>query len=219
MKSNLIKAVNLFGDSIFDNAVYVGYTNSVSAHLRKNSPMAVQLDAVDGYTTDQVITKAEIEMSRRFGRANGGIVSVGGNDALSIVHEFATPVANIENAFDRIRPHLVRFEASYERMIKKMLEHFELENLRVCTIYDSIPVSRSEHLTESMLIGLNLYNGVITKLADRYGVTILDLRNICTEDSDYSEVSPIEPSSSGGLKIAKAINATFGHKGRNYEPS
>jgi len=119
------------------------------------------------------------------------------------------------DAFERIHPHLVRFEASYDRMLKKMLEHFELENLRVCTIYDAIPVSRSGYLTESMLMGLNLYNGVITKLANRHKVAVLDLRNICTEDSDYSEVSPIEPSFSGGLKIAKAINATFGHVDRD----
>lgn len=216
MKSNLIKAVDLFGDSIFDNAVYVGgYDNSVSAHLKRIGPMDVRLNAVDGFITDEVTRKMEREFHTKYGRANGGIVSVGGNDALSIVDEFMTPVISVLDAFNRIHPHLVRFEASYERMLKKMLEHIELENLRVCTIYDSIPVSRSGYLTESMLMGLNLFNGVITKLADRYKVTVLDLRNICTEDSDYSEASPIEPSSSGGLKIARAINATFGHVDRD----
>ena len=216
MNSNLIKAVDLFGDSIFDNAVYVdGPENSVSGHLRRISPMDVRLNAVDGFVTDDVTRKMEREFHTRYGRANGGIISVGGNDALSIVDEFMSPVVNILDAFERIHPHLIRFEASYDRMLKKMLEHFELENLRVCTIYDAIPVSRSGYLTESMLMGLNLYNGVITKLANRHKVAVLDLRNICTEDSDYSEVSPIEPSFSGGLKIAKAINATFGHVDRD----
>ena len=34
---------------------------------------------------------------------------------------------------------------------------------------------------------------------------VLDLRIICREAQDYSSLSPIEPSSHGGAKIAKAI--------------
>jgi hypothetical protein len=36
---------------------------------------------------------------------------------------------------------------------------------------------------------------------------LLDLRLICTEAADYAPVSPIEPSSRGGQKIAAAIAA------------
>jgi hypothetical protein len=36
---------------------------------------------------------------------------------------------------------------------------------------------------------------------------IIDLRSVCTEAEDYSEISPIEPSDQGGGKIAKAIRA------------
>ena len=71
MKSNLIKAVDLFGDSIFDNAVYVGgYENSVSAHLKRIGPMSVRLNAVDGFITDEVTRKMEREFHTKYGRAN-----------------------------------------------------------------------------------------------------------------------------------------------------
>jgi hypothetical protein len=34
---------------------------------------------------------------------------------------------------------------------------------------------------------------------------VLDLRMICTESGDYSEKSPIEPSSQGGAKLANRM--------------
>jgi hypothetical protein len=37
------------------------------------------------------------------------------------------------------------------------------------------------------------------------GLPVLDLRLICDEARDYSELSPIEPSEIGGAKIAQAI--------------
>jgi hypothetical protein len=41
---------------------------------------------------------------------------------------------------------------------------------------------------------------------------VLDLRMICTEPDDYSEVSPIEPSAMGGEKLAaKMVAAILKH--------
>ena len=37
------------------------------------------------------------------------------------------------------------------------------------------------------------------------GLPVIDLRRVCSEASDYSELSPIEPSGQGGLKIARTI--------------
>ena len=39
-------------------------------------------------------------------------------------------------------------------------------------------------------------------------LTIIDLRFICSEESDYA--NPIEPSGSGGFKIAKSIAGWLG---------
>lgn len=211
---SIVKAVHLHGDSIFDNQPYVEPNEAVVNHLKSISPMSVDLFAVDGHVTVDVIRDANRKLHTKFGKANAAIVSVGGNDALGIVDLFLTPVRHVLDTFDLLQPHLSLFEKNYEKMILKMLEHYNKENLRVCTIYDSIPVKRSAHLTESMLSGLHLFNSIITKVADRHQVSVLDLRNVCTEDSDYSMKSPIEPSSTGGMKIAKAIAATFGHPTR-----
>jgi hypothetical protein len=51
-----------------------------------------------------------------------------------------------------------------------------------------------------------LFNEVILREAIGAGVNLIDLRHICAEASDYSELSPIEPSEQGGKKIVTAIN-------------
>ena len=52
-------------------------------------------------------------------------------------------------------------------------------------------------------VALMTFNDVILRAAFEHGVDVIDLRLICTQDEDYA--NPIEPSGSGGLKIAKAI--------------
>jgi len=50
---------------------------------------------------------------------------------------------------------------------------------------------------------LSLFNDSITRAAFSSGTPVIDLRLICSEDADYA--NPIEPSSQGGRKIARAI--------------
>jgi hypothetical protein len=73
--------------------------------------------------------------------------------------------------------------------------------LAICTIYDSVP-----GLRPSESAGLSLFNEVISKHAISAGETLIDLRLVCDEPTDYSSVSPIEPSAAGGGKIARAIH-------------
>jgi hypothetical protein len=77
----------------------------------------------------------------------------------------------------------------------------------VCTVYDAIPdLGRAEHT------GLCVFNEVILREAVRAGVPVIDLRLICSESSDYAQSSPIEPSASGGGKIARAVGrVVVGH--------
>jgi hypothetical protein len=70
----------------------------------------------------------------------------------------------------------------------------------VCTIYDSIPNMERWELT-----ALSVFNDTIIREAARAGVPVIDLREICTEREDYAFVSPIEPSTVGGFKIAQAV--------------
>ena len=76
--------------------------------------------------------------------------------------------------------------------------------LLVCTIYDAIPGLPPEFVT-----ALGLFNDVIVREAIQHGLAVLDLRMICTEPADYSAISPIEPSSQGGAKLAASLVAVM----------
>ena len=83
-----------------------------------------------------------------------------------------------------------------------MLEHVVAlgRNVTVCTVYDCIP-----DLEPMAHAALSMFNEVILREAISAKVAIIDLRLVCTERSDYSEISPIEPSQRGGEKIANVI--------------
>jgi len=49
------------------------------------------------------------------------------------------------------------------------------------------------------------FNDVILREAAAHRLPVLDLRLVCDHPDDYAAVSPIEPSGSGGEKIAAAI--------------
>lgn len=66
----------------------------------------------------------------------------------------------------------------------------------VCTIYDAIP---GLDLVEKT--GLCLFNDVILREAFRASVPVIDLRLVCIDGSDYSRLSPIEPSVIGGERL------------------
>lgn len=54
-------------------------------------------------------------------------------------------------------------------------------------------------------MALALYNEIILEEAFKAKVPVIDLRLICNESADYSHLSNIEPSHTGGGKIAQAI--------------
>ena len=60
-------------------------------------------------------------------------------------------------------------------------------------------------ISQELKSALSLFNDVIQRVCARQGIPVLDLRAICDEPSDYSVVSPIEPSSTGGQKIARRM--------------
>jgi len=52
-------------------------------------------------------------------------------------------------------------------------------------------------------VALMLFNDAILRTAFEIRAGVIDLRLVCGEPSDYA--NPIEPSGSGGLKIARAV--------------
>ena len=75
----------------------------------------------------------------------------------------------------------------------------------VCTIYNG-NLAPSEQ--RNARVALATFNDVIVRTALAFSLNLLELRAICTQPSDFA--NPIEPSGTGGLKIARAIAVALG---------
>jgi hypothetical protein len=190
--------VVLLGDSIFDNASYVPGGLSVIEQLRQEVPDGWQasLLAVDGSVAADVLEQLQDLPPD----ASHLVVSAGGNNALAhIDHIRHRSAGSFAEALTGLASICADFQNEYRTMLKAVLAR-KLTPV-VCTIYDAIP-----NLTRAEYSGLCLFNDVILREAIRVAVPVIDLRLICTETSDYSSMSPIEPSASGGTKIARAVS-------------
>ncbi len=211
MKNHIV----LVGDSIFDNAVYVGENEAVPDHLKQLLPGKVKstLLAVDGSISKEVpnqLKNIPHDTTHIF-------ISTGGNDALAaksvidgdfMLPEFLSnkdPVKEIDaygNFIDLLALLQQEFKNNYKKAITSAIATGK--PVTVCTIYDSVPGLEPRHRA-----ALSLFNDVIITEAVRNNISIIDLRMVCNESADYSEVSPIEPSSQGGHKIAEIIAKVY----------
>ncbi len=201
----------LLGDSIFDNGSYVPGGHDVPQQLQGHLPAGwkVTLLAVDGDVTADVA----VQLDELPADAGCLIVSAGGNDALrhaDILHQRVDDVGTALVALTRV---CRRFREDYAGMLTAILAR-DLPTM-VCTIYDRIPFPDAA-MREMVASSLPLFNDVILRQAIEAGVSVLDLRCICTEPSDYSELSPIEPSATGGEKISAAIAGIVQRNGLNF---
>jgi len=198
----------LLGDSIFDNAAYVRNGLPVIEHLRNClAPLTWQatLLAVDGHTTPDVVN----QLTRLPPNTTHLFVSVGGNDALGQAQMLNQPAGNVERALAIFQGVRSRFRHAYREMLQALLA--TVKPVTVCTIYDCIP-----DLTPARQAGVAGFNEVILREAIAAGVAVIDLRLLCDEPSDFSHVSVIEPSETGGEKIARAIiDVMKGHHSRS----
>ena len=186
----------LLGDSIFDNAIYVPGKLPVIEQLREGLPAGwkATLLAVDGNVTADV----QQQVRRLPDDATHLIVSCGGNDALmhsTILNESAGSVAEVLEHFTSIRNS---FQKTYRQMIETLTGLNR--HLVLCTVYDCVPGMEGIPMT-----ALAMFNEIILREAFIAKVPVIDLRLICNEPFDYSEISAIEPSARGGEKIVQAI--------------
>ena len=194
----------LLGDSIFDNAADVEGAPAVIDQVRNHLPDNWQatLLAVDGNVSGNVKT----QLKRLPADVTHLALSVGGNDALGVSSRFYAPAAvTMMQALGMLSRLQLQFQLNYERAV----DHAASMGLPllVCTIYDQVP-----DLPAELRSALSLFNDVIVRVAVRRGLPVLDLRAICTEASDYAAISPIEPSSSGGDKVAmRLVQAVLSH--------
>ena len=193
----------LLGDSIFDNRAYVGGGPAVIDQIQQKLGPSWQatLLAVDGDTSAEVP-----QQLRKLPQGCTHLVlSIGGNDALRGLDLMTAPTANVMTALAELAKIVAGFKQRYASLLEQLLALNK--PLLVCTVYDSVP-----GLSDALKVGLAPFNDVILKTAIARGVPVLDLRMICTQSSDYSVQSPIEPSSQGGDKITSRIAYVMLHQ-------
>jgi lysophospholipase L1-like esterase len=189
--------VVLLGDSVFDNASYVGGGADVVTHLRALAPEGwrATLKAVDGSVVSHVAWQLETAPED----ATHLIVSAGGNDALMNAGMLGEGAESFAEVLNRLADVAEAFESDYRRMLEALRSTGK--PAAVSTIY--YPRMEDASVQRLAVSALSTFNDVITRAAFGAGLPLLDLRLICNEDSDYA--NPIEPSEAGGAKIARAI--------------
>jgi hypothetical protein len=202
VETDNVTHIVLLGDSIFDNRSYVGAQPDVVTHLRALLPEGVlaTLLAVDGATTHSMARqRAEIP-----GDATHVVVSVGGNDALGHSDLLRAPAMFTADPLRFLGERIDRFEADYRSAVQPVLG-LGLP-ATVCTIYNG--ALRDPDEAARARVALMLFNDVIVRVAVEHHASVIDLRLVCNESTDYA--NPIEPSGPGGLKIARAIARATG---------
>lgn len=199
--------VVLLGDSIFDNRYYVQPGEpAVIDQLHEMLPndTAATLLAVDG----DIITDVKNQWAELPDDATHLVLSAGGNDALGRSAMLERQVRSAAEVFDELADIHRQFRLCYHEMIAEVVSLNR--HVAVCTIYDQIPMSDPE-LRRRIVAALTLFNDCILRVAFSFGLPVLDLRAICVDPQDFSELSPIEPSAGGGDKIARAISTVVQH--------
>jgi hypothetical protein len=193
-----MKHIVLLGDSVFDNAAYVGSGPDVVRQVRELLPEGwrASLSARDG----AVIADIPSQLLSLPDDTTHLVISVGGNDALmrsGVLDEGAVSVAS---AIEKLAVVRESFRQAYAAMLEQTRSRGVAT--AVCTIYEPrYPELQRRRLAAT---ALTLLNDAITREAFARGLTLMDLRLICDLDEDFA--NPIEPSSHGGARIARAIS-------------
>ncbi|HVG94712.1 MAG TPA: SGNH/GDSL hydrolase family protein [Planctomycetota bacterium] len=191
------RVLALLGDSILDNGSYTHPAPDTTAHVRRllGSAWVVERGARDGATMTDIASQVAALPP---GRPDVLVLSVGGNDLMERVGgpPFTGSLSEIFSALPEIAEE---FGARYAEVLESLRP--ATDRLLVCTIYD-VPFSDAE-LARLGNFALGLLNDRILLCARRFGVEVLELRDVCTEPGDF--VLQIEPSAEGARKIAVAI--------------
>jgi hypothetical protein len=187
----------LLGDSIFDNAAYTEAGPPLVEQIRSLLPSTaiVTLLARDGSICTDITQ--QITLIPR--DATHLVLSIGGNDALGALNLLTQPAKTVADGL-RMLANLVAAFRERHAMAVEACNRSGLP-LSICTIYDGrLPDPDLRNLTVPALAA---YNDAIIRNVFQARLPLIDLRLVCTEDTDYA--NPIEPSSLGGEKIAKVI--------------
>ncbi len=191
--------VVLLGDSIFDNAAYVGSGPAVIQQLRTLLPADwnALLLAVDGSMTFNV----NRQLDRLPADATHLILSIGGNDAINNADILQRSATSTADALHQLASAADQFEHDYSEMLRAVLSR----NLptAICTVY--YPCFPDADVQRLSVTALTIFNDCIIRAAIANRLPLIDLRLICSDKDDYA--NPIEPSVQGGEKISTVIKS------------
>ncbi len=139
------------------------------------------------------------QLTRKPAKASHIVVSAGGNDALQAASVLETRVSSISDALETLADVADNFKRQYASLLQQLAA--TCLPVAVCTIYD--PRFPDARLRRAGATALSVLNDAITREAFSRGFAIIDLRLVCGRDEDFA--NPIEPSATGGAKIARAI--------------
>ena len=195
--------VNLLGDSIIDNKIYVGpHELSVTEHLHNLSDDVINSIAVDGHTTKDVI-HAQLDLLPQY--STHQVLSIGGNDLLQNMYFLKNQERLTTNeVFEQAVGIMAPIKRRYQTIVEKL--SLQDSNILLCTVYEgnllNDPLLYDIALSSKAMV--SMLNDIVYSTANTYNAQVLELRNIFTKPKDYA--NPIEPSHIGGSKFALEIN-------------
>jgi GDSL-like Lipase/Acylhydrolase family len=200
-----VSHIVLLGDSIFDNRSYTGGGPDVVSQVQELVPHGshATLLAVDGSTTVDIPS----QVRRIPSDATHLVLSVGGNDAIMNSDILLKPLDSTATALGKLADVSQEFEEKYRRAVAECRKTGL--PLTICTIYNgNFPDREYQRLASTALM---VFNDVILRVGFEFGLAVIDLRFVCASPEDYA--NPIEPSSTGGAKIARCIVRSMEHGG------
>lgn len=181
------KNIILIGDSMLQNKSYVTNGKSITDILEKSTPHnSIFNYAVDGTTISGAYQQIK-EIPIEFNNSNTSIfLSAGGNDIIDRAQSGSTN-ENITQIFD-----------DYCKMVQSLKTKMNDSKIILLTLY--YPDSKDYHLYYGMIKD---WNKKLDAFAKDQGFKILKTNNLLSRPTDFT--SNIEPSETGGEKIAKSI--------------
>jgi hypothetical protein len=188
----------LVGDGILANGAHTKQEPDSASAIRQLLPAwTVSLLAAEGSSMAAVPSQVQrlpedVELV---------VLSVGGNDAMEHVDILQHPTQSSGHTLDALANMVEGFASKYDHVAKSVRDR--TPRLVLCTIYEP-PLVGSNTASRARVL-ITLLNDRILRTAYRFGLDVLDLREICTNPADFT--MQIQPSATGAAKIAKAIAA------------
>src|SRR5688572_6139804 len=115
-----MQTVILLGDSVFDNAAYVGRGPDVIGQLSAALPAGwrAELHAMDGAQVADI----EAQLGAASNRATHLVVSIGGNDALRESGVLGQNARSVAEALEKLAAMRERFQQAYAAMLDLVVD-------------------------------------------------------------------------------------------------